>query len=152
MEKFIRTHYSTSPAWLLVTEDRNRNLHTTALYMLLVLPLSIVGTANSSEKAENLRYFMFSSKPNTSAWQYMIENPGDQQAAVTGAVEKIGGKMPGYYRSINDARNYIILAPPDAETVMAMLIQRLSSGPLDEYTATELLLSADLPGMIERVH
>ena len=122
------------------------------LCLLLVLPLSTIGTANASEQDESLRYFMFSSRPNADAWKFMIENPGDRQAAVSRAVEKIGGKMIGYYWSMHDARNYIIMALPGSETVMAMLIQRLSSGLLHEYEATELLLSSQMPGVFERLN
>ena len=123
----------------------------TAVCLLLVFFVANVETANSSEKEAKLRYFMFSSQPNADAWKFLIENPGDRQAAVSSAVEKIGGKMLGYYWSVHDARNYIILALPDSETVMAMLIQRLSSGLLDEYTATELLLSSQMPGVLNRL-
>ena len=100
---------------------------------------------------EARRYFMFSSRPNAEAWKFMIANPGDRQAATADAVKSIGGEMLGYYWSVQDARNYIIMALPDSETVLAMLIQRLSSGLLVEYEATELLLSSDMPGVMERV-
>ena len=118
---------------------------------LLMLATSLVSTAGAAEQEESRRYFMFSSRPNADAWKFMIENPGDRQAATAGAIEKIGGEMVGYYWSLKDARNYIIVALPDSETVMAMLIQRLSSGLLHEYEATELLLSSDMPGVFERL-
>jgi uncharacterized protein with GYD domain len=118
---------------------------------LLVLATNPVGPAGAAEQEETIRYFMFSSRPNADAWQFMIENPGDRQAATAGAIEEIGGEMLGYYWSLKDARNYIIVALPDSKTVMAMLIQRLSSGLLHEYEATELLLSSDMPAVFERL-
>jgi len=100
---------------------------------------------------ETRRYFMFSSRPNADAWKVMIANPEDREAATSAAVARIGGEMLGYYWSVGEARNYIILALPDSETVLAMLIQRLSSGLLVEYEATELLLSSDMPGVFARL-
>ena len=120
--------------------------------LLAVLPVFVLaGPVWAAEETGEVRYFMFSSRPNADAWKFMMENPGDRQAAVSGAIDKIGGRMLGYYWSLRDARNYIILALPNSETVMAMLIQRLSSGLLHEYEAIELLRSSDMPGVFERL-
>ncbi|MGI9241190.1 MAG: GYD domain-containing protein [Verrucomicrobiales bacterium] len=101
--------------------------------------------------AEEMRLFMFSSKPSPEAWQFMKANPGDRKAAVEGAMEKIGCRMIGYYWGLTNARNFIIAEVPDNETVAAMLVQRLSTDLVLEYEAMELLRSSDMPAVFERL-
>ena len=121
---------------------------TVALFLLLS---AVCASPGALAENDELRIFMFSSRPNSNAWKFMIENPGDRQAATADAIKSIGGEMLGYYWRLKDARNYIIVALPDNETVMAMLIQRLSGGLVHEYEAIELLRSTDMPRVFERL-
>jgi uncharacterized protein with GYD domain len=100
---------------------------------------------------QEMRIFMFSSKPSPEAWQFMKENPGDRKAAVEGAMKKVGCRMIGYYWGLTNARNFIIAEIPDNETVAAMLVQRLSTDMVTEYDAIELVESSAMPAMFERL-
>ena len=98
-----------------------------------------------------MQIFMFSATPSAKAWQFMKENPGDRRAATEGAMKKVGCKMLAYYWGLTDGKNYIIAAVPDGETAQAMLVQRLSTDLVLEYTAIELVESAAMPAMFERL-
>jgi uncharacterized protein with GYD domain len=100
---------------------------------------------------QEMRIFMFSSKPSPEAWQFMKENPGDRKAAVEKSMEKVGCRVIGYYWGLTNARNFIIAEIPDNETVAAMLVQRLSTDLVLEYEAMELLRSSDMPAVFERL-
>jgi uncharacterized protein with GYD domain len=117
----------------------------------LLATIGITQDTSSDEPQSPMRIFLFSAKPTPEAWQFMKENPGDRRAATEGAMEKIGGKMLGYYWGLTTGKNYIIAAVPDGRTAQAMLIQRLSSGLVLEYEAIELVESSEMPAVFERL-
>ncbi len=119
---------------------------------LLVAALAPVSQAQDEAPVDQeMRIFLFSAKPSAKAWQFMKENPGDRRAATEGAMEKVGCKMLAYYWGLTDGKNYIIAEVPDGETAQAMLVQRLSTDLILEYTAIELVESAAMPAMFERL-
>ncbi len=103
------------------------------------------------QQKPNMRYFLFSSRPNAKAWTMMKNNPGDRQAATATAMKRIGCEMLGYYWGLTNGRNYIIVTAPDNKTVQALIVQRLASGMLHEYEAIELVRSSDMVAMFERL-
>ena len=105
----------------------------------------------AAKPEEEMRIFMFSSKPSPEAWQFMKENPCDRRAATEESMKKVGCRMIGYYWGLTNTRNFIIAEVPDNETVAAMLVQRLSTDLVLEYEAMELLRSSDMPGVFERL-
>lgn len=128
-------------------------------YALLLVVFSMVASTllptQAEEKApvkdDDMRIFMFSAKPSAKSWKYMKENPGDRRAETEAAMEKVGCKILAYYWGLTDGKNYIIAAVPDGKTAQASLIQRLASDFVLEYTAIELVESADMPAVFERV-
>ena len=81
----------------------------------------------------------------------MKDNPGDRKAATEEAMEKIGCKMISYYWGLTTGKNYIIAEVPDGQTVQALLVQRLATDLVLEYDAIELVESAAMPAMFERL-
>ena len=55
------------------------------------------------------RIFMIVGEPNAAAWKFMIENPSDREASMSGAITKLGGKMLSYYWGLGDGKNYITI-------------------------------------------
>ena len=102
---------------------------TTAILTIgLLAAIGVSQDAPSDEPPKPMRIFLFSAKPSPEAWQFMKKNPVDRRAATEDAMQKIGGKMLGYYWGLTTGKNYIIAAVPDGRTAQAMLIPRLSSG------------------------
>ena len=101
---------------------------------------------------ENDRFYLFIGEPSPQAWQFMINNPGDREAAVKDAIANLGGELLSYYWGVNTAKNYItVRLPADGETVPAMLIARLSTGLLVSYEAVELMPSSRMPDVVRRI-
>ena len=99
-----------------------------------------------------LRHFLFIGEPNAAAWQLMIENPQDREAAVVKPIEKLGGRMLAYYWGLGNGRNYIIVAlPDDSELIQATYVARLGDGVLVSYEMIELMNSADMTDALKRV-
>ncbi len=103
------------------------------------------------EEGKPMRIFLFSAKPSAKGWQLMKENPADRQTATAKAMERIGGRMLGYYFGLTDGRNYILAELPDGETAQALVVQRLASDLVVEYQAIELVDSANMPSMFKRL-
>ena len=105
----------------------------------------------SGQQKPNMRYFLFSSRPNAKAWTMMKKNPQDRQPATAAAMKKSGCEMLAYYWGLDNGRNYIIVAAPDNKTVQALLVQQLSGGLVYEYEVIELVRSSDILAMFERL-
>ncbi len=129
-------------------------MKTIGMGLLAIIFVTAIGIAQDSptdKPQKQMRIFLFSAKPSPEAWRFMKENPGDRRAATEDAMEKIGGKMLGYYWGLTTGKNYIIAAVPDGRTAQAMLIQRLSSGLVLEYDAIELVESSEMPAVFGRL-
>jgi len=117
----------------------------------MLVTIAIAQDTSSDEPQKPMRIFLFSAKPSPEAWQFMKKNPVDRRDATEGAMEKIGGKMLGYYWGLTTGKNYIIAAVPDGRTAQVMLIQRLSSGLVLQYEAIELVESSEMPSVFQRL-
>ncbi len=128
-------------------------MKTVTIAFLAIMLLVVTTTAQNapSKPQPEMRIFLFSAKPSPAAWKFMKENPGDRRAESEAAMEKVGCKILAYYWGLTDGKNYIIAAVPDGKTAQASLIQRLASGFVLEYTAIELVESAAMPAVFERV-
>jgi uncharacterized protein with GYD domain len=100
---------------------------------------------------ENIRHFLFIGEPNASAWQYLMDNPQDRQAATKEAMRKIGGEILQYWFGLGDGKNYIIVRLPDDNTIIqAVYLMRKPSGLLDSYEVIELMSSADMVNALNK--
>jgi len=73
------------------------------------------------------------------AWAKMIENPGDRTAAVTKAVEALGGKLESFYWSFGDDDFLGIVEAPDDAAAAAFSVAVGSSGALRNLRTIKLI-------------
>lgn len=107
-----------------------------------LLILLSIGIFSQCMVAQESRTFMFIGEPNATAWQVMLDDPGDRKEAVSAAFEKIGGKIISYYFGLGDGKNYIICElPNDNELIQAVYVMRLPMGLLASYHIIELMPS-----------
>ena len=119
--------------------------------MILVLLISLSSFAQESTGADSKRLFMFIGEPNSAAWKFLMENPVDRRAEVSEAMEKIGGKIMGYYFGLGDGKNYIIAELPDDNNVIqAVYLMRLPAGLLNSYQMIELMSSRDMSDALKK--
>ena len=119
-------------------------------FVIVLTGLSLPQTTRAEED-KPMRIFLLSAKPSAKGWQIMKANPSDRRKDTEKAMEEIGCKMLGYYFGLTDGRNYILAAVPDGKTVQALLIQRLASDLVEDYTAIELVESSDMPAVFKRL-
>jgi len=120
---------------------------------LLIIAIIMTGMLSMPAYAadKKLRHFMFIGQPNAAAWQYLMENPEDRKAEVSGAFKAIGGEVLSYYWGLGDGKNYITVAiPNDNELIQAIYLMRLPSAMLDSYQLTELMPSDQMSEVLKR--
>lgn len=95
---------------------------------------------------------MIVGEPNAAAWKFMIDQPGDREATMSGAIAKLGGEMLSYYWGLGNGRNYItIRMPDDPGLIQALYVTRLGDGLLSSYQMIELISSPDMATALARV-
>lgn len=105
----------------------------------------------AEEPADEVRHFMFVGEPNSAAWEYLIDNPGDRKAAVSEAFRGLGGEAVSYYFGLGDGKNYItVTLPDDNELIQAVYLMRLPSGMLASYQVIELMPSEQMSEALKR--
>ena len=119
------------------------------IFGTFLLSILLVSSAYAEDK--NLRHFMFIGQPNAAAWQYLLENPADRKAEVSGAFKAIGGEVLSYYWGLGDGKNYItVTIPDDNELVQAIYLMRLPSGLLNSYRVIEMMPSEQMSEALKR--
>jgi uncharacterized protein with GYD domain len=73
------------------------------------------------------------------AWAKMVENPGDRTAAVTKAVQALGGKLETFYWSFGDDDFLGIIEAPDDIAAAAFSVAVGSSGTLRNLRTIKLI-------------
>jgi uncharacterized protein with GYD domain len=73
------------------------------------------------------------------AWSKMIDNPGDRSAAVSKAVEALGGKLDLLYWTFGDDDFLGIIEAPDDIAAAAFSVAVGSTGSLRNLRTTKLI-------------
>ena len=73
----------------------------------------------------------------------MIKNPQDRAAVVAPMMEKMGGKLHGFWFTFGEYDIVAIVETPDAVSAAAISMAIGSSGAMSAYRTTPLLTSAD---------
>ena len=73
----------------------------------------------------------------------MIKNPQDRAAVVAPMMEKMGGKLLGFWFTFGEYDIVAIVETPDAVSAAAISMAIGSSGAMSAYRTTPLLTSAD---------
>jgi len=84
------------------------------------------------------------------AWSKMVENPGDRTAAVTKAVEALGGKLETFYWSFGDDDFLGIIEAPDDIAAAAFSVAVGSSGSLRNLRTIKLISIDEGRKMLEK--
>ena len=79
----------------------------------------------------------FSYTPAT--WAKLIKNPEDRRAAAKEYVEKVGGKLHGYWYAFGDHDGYTLWEAPDNVSMAATALAIGAGGALSTVQTTVLL-------------
>src|SRR6202023_3784603 len=86
------------------------------------------------------------------AWAKMIDNPGDRTAAVTRAVEALGGKLETFYWSFGDDDFLGIIEAPDDIAAAAFSVAVGSSGSVRNLRTIQLISIDEGRKMLEKAN
>jgi uncharacterized protein with GYD domain len=86
--------------------------------------------------------FMTQSSLTPEAWAKLVKNPENREAAVRALLEKLGGRLLGYYYCFGEYDVVIISEIPDEVTAMSGLLAGISSG-VNKATKTTVLLTTE---------
>jgi uncharacterized protein with GYD domain len=73
------------------------------------------------------------------AWTALAKNPVDRSAAIGALVEKMGGRMLGFYYAFGEYDGVTIIEAPDEASIMAVLIAAISPGHIKATKTTPLI-------------
>ncbi len=85
-----------------------------------------------------------------SAWQVLVKKPEDRTAAVTKAVEKLGGKALGFWLSFGDHDVIGILEMPDNVSMAAFSMALAAGGACRSVKTTPLMKLEDAMEAMKR--
>ena len=120
---------------------------------MAALALILLSTAPvSAQESESVRTFLFIGEPNAAAWAFLEENTENREALMAEPIERLGGRMLGYYWGLGDGRNYIIVQlPDDPALIQATYVARLSQDLLVSYEMIELLSAEQMSEALQRI-
>ncbi len=83
--------------------------------------------------------YLYQISYSTSAWAGMIKKPQDRSEAVSKVVEKLGGKVIGFWFAFGDADLVGILEMPDNASAAAFSVAIAAGGACSDVKTTPLL-------------
>ena len=90
-----------------------------------------------------MAYFMTQFSYTSDAWAQMVKNPQDRSEVVRPLIEKMGGKLLGFYYSFGEYDGLIITEAPNEKAVVASLMAAISAGHLKTVKTTVLFSNKD---------
>lgn len=79
----------------------------------------------------------------------LIAKPEDRAGNARGLMEKAGCKLIDYYIGVNNYKTYVVIDCPDDAALAAVQFIMFASGGIAEGTATQIVTSAELVGVME---
>ena len=84
-------------------------------------------------------FYMLQAAYTSEAWATLAENPQNRGEPVAAQLEKLGGKLLGFYYSLGDYDTVVIYKLPDDATAAAFAISVAAPGFLKAVKTTKLL-------------
>jgi uncharacterized protein with GYD domain len=86
-----------------------------------------------------MAYYLVQVGYTPEAWSAMINNPQDRSAAVSGAIEKLGGRIERFWMSFGDYDIIGIFEMPDSVSAAAFSMAVAAGGACRNVKTTPLL-------------
>jgi uncharacterized protein with GYD domain len=86
--------------------------------------------------------YMFQPSFTPEAWAKMVKEPQNREAAIRPVIEKLGGKLIGYWFAFGDADAVVIAQLPDSVSAAAASLAATSGGAVKSLKTT-VLMSVD---------
>jgi uncharacterized protein with GYD domain len=86
--------------------------------------------------------YMFQVSFTAEAWSKMVKEPQNREAAIKPTIEKLGGKLLGYWMAFGESDAVVIVQMPDNVTAAAAAIAATAGGACKSLKTT-VLMSVD---------
>ena len=86
-----------------------------------------------------MAYYMIQTSFTSEAWAAMLKNPQNRADQVRPAIEKLGGKLEGYWSCFGDYDAVLIVQAPDNVAAAALSLAAAGGGALRSAKTTPLM-------------
>ena len=90
-----------------------------------------------------MTFYLIEASYSPAALKAMVANPQDRVAAVSGMVEKAGGKLHHFFFTMGDTDIVALAEVPDDINAMAISLTVASAGHMTSYKTRRLTSAAD---------
>ena len=94
--------------------------------------------------------FMVTATYTAEAWRTLVEKPQNRKEAISGLVEKAGGRMIELYFTLGANDIVFIFEAPDAITAAAISVAGNSAGHIKSIQTTQLLTAEESLDLMRR--
>lgn len=89
-----------------------------------------------------MAHYMFQSSFTSDAWAKMVRDPQNREQAVKPMIEKLGGKLVGYWFAFGESDAVLIVQMPDNVSAAAASLAATAGGAIRSLKTT-VLMSVD---------
>jgi uncharacterized protein with GYD domain len=83
------------------------------------------------------------------AWQALVKNPMDREAAFRGLIEQMGGTFISLEYCFGDYDGVAIFEAPDSKRALSMVLAVIAPGHLKTTKTTELFTMQEMTGALQ---
>jgi uncharacterized protein with GYD domain len=86
-----------------------------------------------------MAYYMYQASFTPEAWAKMVREPQNREAAIRPTIEKLGGRVVGYWMAFGEADAVVIVQMPDNVSAAAASLAATAGGGLRSLKTTALM-------------
>jgi uncharacterized protein with GYD domain len=86
-----------------------------------------------------MAHYMFQASFTSEAWAKMVKEPQDREQSIRPVIEKLGGKLVGYWFAFGESDAVVIVQMPDNVSAAAVSLAAASAGALKSLKTTPLM-------------
>ena len=86
-----------------------------------------------------MAYYMYQASFTADAWAKMVKEPQDREKALRPVIEKLGGKLIGYWMAFGESDAVVIVQLPDNVSAAAASLAATAGGAVKSLKTTALM-------------
>lgn len=94
--------------------------------------------------------FMIQFAYTPEAWQALVKNPMDREAAIRTLVEQMGGTFTSLDYCFGEYDGLVIFEAPDSSTALSTVLAAITPGHLKSTKTTELFSMREMTGALQK--
>lgn len=90
-----------------------------------------------------MAYYMYQASFTPEAWAKMLQEPQNRETAIRPVIEKLGGRLIGYWMAFGEADAVVIVQMPDNVSAAAASLAAAAGGAVKSLKTTVLMSVED---------